>query len=342
MTYRSVVATRLGSTDVLEVAENELRAPAAGEVRIKVLASSVCRPDVSVRSGEALYSGTRLGHKPPFVPGYSAIGAIDAVGEGVSEAAVGDRVGALTVVGSYTEYLYWDAKHLIPVPEALDPAEAVPLILNYIVAYQVMHRLAKVQAGGKALIVGASGGIGTALLELGKLADLTMYGLASQSKHPALIEMGAIPIDYRTQDFVEVIRKAEPDGLDYIFDGMTRQEYVERGYKLLKRGGTMVSFGEPPSLAALPRFLAKLVWTHLWPDGRTYKLYGTSGYTFNPRPFLEDWATLFRLLGEGRIKPVIAAKFPILEAAKANDLLESGEVVGNIVLLAPELMQELA
>jgi NADPH:quinone reductase-like Zn-dependent oxidoreductase len=107
---------------------------------------------------------------------------------------------------------------------------------------------------------------------------------------------------------------------------------------LLKRGGTMVSFGEPPSLAALPRFLAKLVWTHLWPDGRTYKLYGTSGYTFNPRPFLEDWATLFRLLGEGQIKPVIAAKFPILEAAKANDLLESGEVIGNIVLVAPELM----
>jgi NADPH:quinone reductase-like Zn-dependent oxidoreductase len=338
VTYKSVVATRLGSTEVLEVVENELRAPAAGEVRIKVLAASVCRPDVTVRSGEALYAGTRLGQKPPFVPGYSSIGVVDAVGEGVTEAALGDRVGALTVVGSYTEYLYWNAKRLIPVPEALDSAEAMPLILNYIVAYQVMHRSAKVRPGGKALIVGASGGIGTALLELGRLAGLTMYGLASKRKHPAIAEMGATPIDYRTQDFVEVIRQAEPDGLDYVFDGMTRQEYVERGYKLLRRGGTMVSFGEPSSRADLPRFLAKIAWTHLWPDGRTYKLYGTSGYTFNPRPFLEDWATLFRLLGEGQIKPVIAAKFPILEAAKANDLLETGEVIGNIVLVSPELL----
>jgi NADPH:quinone reductase-like Zn-dependent oxidoreductase len=338
VTYRSIVATRLGSTDVLEVVESGLRAPDAGEARIKVLAASVCRPDVTVRSGEALYSGTRLGQKPPFVPGYSVIGVVDALGKGVTETALGDRVGALTVVGGYTEYLYWDAKRLIPVPEMLDPAQAMPLILNYIVAYQVMHRSAKVRVGGRALIVGASGGIGTALLELGGLAGLTMYGLASKRKHPALVEMGAIPIDYRTQDFVEVIRQAEPEGLDYVFDGMTRQEYVERGYRLLRRGGTMVSFGEPPSRAELPRFLAKIAWTHLWPDGRTYKLYGTSFYTFNPRPFLEDWATLFRLLGEGQIKPVIAAKFPILEAAQANELLESGEVIGNIVLVAPELL----
>jgi NADPH:quinone reductase-like Zn-dependent oxidoreductase len=338
VTYKSVVATRLGSPDVLEVVENDLRAPVAGEVRIRVLAASVCRPDVTARSGEALYSGTRLGQKPPFVPGYSVIGVVDAVGEGVDTAAVGDRVAALTVVGGYTEVLYWDAARLIPVPETFDPAQAVPLILNYVVAYQVMHRSAKVRVGGKALIVGASGGIGTALLELGKLAGLTMYGLASKSKHPALIEMRAIPIDYRTGDFVEVIRQAEPDGLDYVFDGMSRREYIERGFKLLRRGGTMVSFGEPPSRASVFRSLTKLVWSHLWPDGRTYRLYGTSFYTFNPRPFLEDWATLFRLLEEGQISPVIAARFPILEAAQANELLESGTVIGNIVLLSPELM----
>ena len=110
----------------------------------------------------------------------------------------------------------------------MDPAEAVTLILNYIVAYHALHRSAKVKAGDKALIIGASGGIGTALLQLGKLAGLKMYGLASKSKHHILTEYGATPIDYRAQDFVEVIRQAEPDGIDVVLDGMMRVDYIRR------------------------------------------------------------------------------------------------------------------
>ncbi|HLE72633.1 MAG TPA: alcohol dehydrogenase catalytic domain-containing protein, partial [Anaerolineales bacterium] len=210
MKYKSVIATRTGPPEVLQVIENDLRPPAAGEVRIKVLAASVCRPDITVRTGEALYSGTPLGQKVPFVPGYSIIGVVDALGAGVTEVAVGDRVGALTVAGGYAEYLYWKSDRLIPVPTTLDPAEAVTLILNYIVAYQAMHRSAKVKDGDKVLIIGASGGIGTALLQVGKVAGLRMYGIASKSKHNILTEYGATPIDYHTQDFVEVIRQAEP------------------------------------------------------------------------------------------------------------------------------------
>jgi NADPH:quinone reductase-like Zn-dependent oxidoreductase len=337
--YKSVIVTQPGGPEVLQVVENDLRAPAAGEARIKVLAAAVCRPDTTVRTGEALYSGTPLGHKVPFVPGYSVIGVVDAVGEGVSEVAVGDRVGALTVVGGYSEYLYWKSDRLIPVPLTLDPAEAVPLILNYIVAYQVLHRSAKVKAEDKVLIIGASGGIGTALLQLGKLANLKMYGLASPGKHNVLIEYGATPIDYHTQDFVEVIRQAEPDGLDAVLDGMTRLDYIKRGLSLLRRGGTLVSYGEPAGFPALFRVLATFIGVNLWPNGKSFKLYGTSSYFLtNKRPFLEDWATLFRLLEEGKIKPVIANKFPILKAAQANALLESGQVTGNIVLVAPELM----
>ena len=228
MKYKSVIVTRAGGPEVLQVIENDLRSPSAGEVRIKVLAASVCRPDVTVRRGEALYSGTPLGKKTPFVPGYAIIGDVEAVGEGVTEVAVGDRVGVLTIVGGYTEYLYWKSDRLIPVPTTLDPAEAVTLILNYIVAYQSLHRAAKVKAGEKVLILGASGGIGTALLQLGKLAGLKMYGLASKSKHHILTEYGATPIDYRTQDFVEVIRQAEPDGIDVVVDGMMRVDYIRQ------------------------------------------------------------------------------------------------------------------
>jgi NADPH:quinone reductase-like Zn-dependent oxidoreductase len=338
MKYKSVVATRHGPPEVLQVVENELRAPLAGEARIKVLAASVCRPDITARTGEALYAGTPLEQKVPFVPGYAVIGDVDAVGEGVTAAAPGDRVGVLTVVGGYTEYLYWRSDRLIPVPTALDPAEAVTLLLNYLVAYQVLHRSAKIKAGDKVLIIGASGGIGTALLQLGKPAGLTMYAVASSSKHPALADMGAIPIDYHTQDFVEVIRQAEPNGIDAVLDGMSG-DYIRRGLALLRRGGKLVSYGEPPSLRALFGMLALLIVVNLLPNGKSFKLYGTSSYfLFDRRPFLEDWAALFRLLEAGQIRPVITRKFPILEAAQANELLESGSVIGNVVLVAPDMM----
>ena len=339
MKYRSVVVTRRGGPDVLQVVENDLRPPAAGEARIKVLAAAVCRPDVTVRRGESLYRGTPLDQKLPFTPGYAVIGNVDAVGEDVHETTVGERVGVLTVTGGYTEYLYWRANRLIPAPAALNPAEAVTLILNYIVAYQAMHRSAKVKVGEKALIIGASGGIGTALLQLGQLAGLKMYGIASKSKHPILAEYGATPIDYHTQDFVEVIRRAEPIGLDVVLDGMMRLDTIRRALSLLRRGGRMVSFGEPTGLSELFRILGTLIRVNLLPNGKSLKLYGTSSYfVFDKRPYLEDWATLFELLGQGKIKPVIAAQFPILEAAKANALLESGSVVGSVVLLAPELL----
>lgn len=338
MKYKSVIVTRTGPPEVLQIIENDLRPPSAGEVRVKILAAAVCQPDITVRTGKSLYSGTPLGQKIPFVPGYAIIGVVDAVGEGVTGVAVGDRVGALTVVGGYSEYLYWKSDRLIPVPPTLDPAEAVTLILNYIVAYQTLHRSVKIKAGDKVLIIGASGGIGTALLQLGKLANLTMYGIASKSKHSILTELGAIPIDYHTQDFVEVIRQAEPDGLDAVFDGMSG-DYVQRGFSVLRRGGKLVSYGEPAGLLALFRILAAFIVVNLLPNGKSFKLYGTSSYfLFDKRPYLEDWATLFKLLEEGKIKPIIAKKFPILEAAKANDLLESGQVIGNIVLLAPELL----
>jgi NADPH:quinone reductase-like Zn-dependent oxidoreductase len=339
MKYRSVVVTERGGPEVLQVVEKDLRAPSEGEARVKVLAVSVCLPDVQAR-----YGCTPFPPKIPFVPGYAIIGVVDAVrdpekpsDEGVPRAAVGESVAALTVHGGYAEYIYLDEKQLIPVPATLDPAEAVTLILNYLVAYQTLYRSAKVKSGDKILVIGASGGIGTAYLQLGSLADLKMYGLASPSKHYILTQYGATPIDYHTQDFVEVIRQAEPDGLDAVFDGMGG-DYLKRGFSVLRRGGTLVGYGNPLSYSNMFKLLGQVLLFNLLPNGKSAKYYGTGASRFNQRPFLEDWAKLFKLLEDGKIQPIIMKKYPILEAAQANALLESGQVVGNVALLAPELL----
>ena len=187
------------------------------------------------------------------------------------------------------------------------------------------------------LIIGASGGIGTAILQLGALANLKMYGLASPTKHHILNEYGATPIDYHTQDFVEVIHQMEPDGLDAVFDGMGG-EYIKRGFSVLRRGGTLVGYGNPLSFSSMLTFLGQVVLFTLLPNGKSAKFYGTGAYRLNRQPFLEDWSALFQLLEDKKIKPIIAEKFPLLEARNANALLESGQVIGNIVLLAPELL----
>jgi NADPH:quinone reductase-like Zn-dependent oxidoreductase len=334
MKYKSVIVTKQGSPKVLKIIENDLRPPPAGEARIKILATSVGRTDIGYRKGELSFAP-----KIPFVPGYEIMGVVDAVGESVTNVAVGNRVAALIGHGGYSEYIYLGKEHLVLVPPTLDLAEVVTLILNYMSAYQMLHRSVQVKAGDKVLIIGASGGVGTALLQLGKLANLTMYGTASCSKHNILTDLGAIPIDYHTQDFVDVIHRAEPDGIDFVFDGMGG-DYAERGLAVLRRGGILVEYPAPSAgLFTLLGGIAKLTLANLRQKGKSVKSYGASSlYRMDKRPFMDDLPVLFNLLEEGKIKPIIAKRFPILEAAQANELLESGQVIGNIVLLAPELL----
>jgi NADPH:quinone reductase-like Zn-dependent oxidoreductase len=330
MQYKSIIVSRRGGPEVLEIIENDLRAPSAREARIRILATPVCQDDIAVRVGNRPFLA-----KTPFVPGYSILGMVDAIGEGVTNVAVGDRVVALTNFGGYAEYIFLGEDQLVHVPATLDPAEAVVLVLNYLVAYQILHRVVKAKLGEKALLVGASGGVGTAFLQLGKLADLKLYGLASPSKHNVLIQYGATPIDYHTQNFVDVIRQLEPEGLDYLFNGLG-EEYFAPGMAVLRRGGALVHYGGPQSFSRFLLLLVEFVFFNLLPNGKTIKGYGT--HRLGVDLFEEDWTKLFKLLEEGKIKPIIAEKFPILEAAKANVLLESGEVSGNVVLLAPELL----
>src|SRR6476646_6091934 len=215
MKQTRIIVTHYGGPDELQVVEEDCPEPKHGEVRVRVLAAGVSLPDLMMREG--IHPETpRL----PFTPGWDLVGEVDQLGEGVTEIQPGEIVAALPISGGYAEFVCLPERALVPVPSGLDPAEAVSLILNYVTAYQMMHRSAKVRSGQRVLIHGAAGGVGTALLQLGRLAGLEMYGTCSSRGAPAVSEMGGIPIDYQNQDFVQEIRRLTSEGVDVVFDSL--------------------------------------------------------------------------------------------------------------------------
>lgn len=189
MLNQRVVVTRYGGAEVLETVEEPLRAPQKGEIRMKVQSAGVALADIMRREGVYPMSPT-----PPFTPGYDAVGIVDEVGEEVQQYTKGDRIGAFfNGTGGYAAYIYARAEEAFKVPESIDVGQAVAVILNYVTAYQMLHRIAKVAQGDNILIHGASGGVGSALLELGKLARVTMFGTSSSAKHHFISKVGSDP-----------------------------------------------------------------------------------------------------------------------------------------------------
>jgi NADPH:quinone reductase-like Zn-dependent oxidoreductase len=233
MKYRRVVVTGYGGPDVLQVVEEELPEPEAGEVRVKVLAAGVSAYDLMLRR-----SGSLLGApKVPYTPGEDIVGVVDKLGEGVLSIEPGQMVAGYPRGGGYAEFICLPAGELVPVPVDVDPAEAVCLVVNYLTAHMLLHHTAKVQSGERALVQNAAGGTGSALIELGKLAGLEMYGTASKYNHEIVSALGATPIDYRTEDFVGRIRSLTDDGVDAVFDPVGGARQIWRSYRTLRKGG---------------------------------------------------------------------------------------------------------
>src|SRR5262249_50690053 len=134
--------------------------------------------------------------------------------------ALGQTVAAMPISGCYAQYVCLPQRKFIALPAGLDPAEAVSMVLNYITAYQMLHRSAKVTPGQRVLIHGATGGVGTALLQLGRRAGVRMYGTCSAKAANVVKKLGATPIDYRNSDFVQEIDRLTGDGVDAVFDGI--------------------------------------------------------------------------------------------------------------------------
>jgi NADPH:quinone reductase-like Zn-dependent oxidoreductase len=333
--YRHVVVTQHGGPEVLCWVEDDLPVPQSQEVRIRVLATGAAFTDVLIREG--LYPGVP---KPPFSPGYEVVGIVDQVGDDVTSCQPGQRVAALTVTGGYSEFICLPAVEVVPVPTGVASAEAACLVLQYVTAHQLLHRVAQVSAGQRVLIHGAGGGVGTALLELGQLAGLQMYGTASAGKHELVRRLGGIPIDYQHDNFADRLHElTDGAGVDVVLDGIGGT-HLWASYQALAPGGHLVSYGFSAALKAAQRWrslattFALIAGLKFWPDGRQVSFYSITGLKqSHPDWFRADLTTLLHALEAGHIRPIIARTFPLQEAQSAHRLLEDSAVEGQLVLL---------
>jgi NADPH:quinone reductase-like Zn-dependent oxidoreductase len=339
MSYKRVVITKFGGPEVLKlIEETELPEPKPGEVRVKVLATSAAFTDVMIRKGQ--YPDVK--EKPPFSPGYDMVGVVDKLGEGVTHAQIGQRVADLTVIGAYAEYLCLPESRLTIVPEGLDPAEVVSLVLSYVTAYQMLYRVANVKRGQRILITGAGGAVGTAMLQLGKLLDLEMYGTASKAKHDLVRQLGATPIDYQSEDVAASIRRLTPDGVDAAFDGVGGGSF-RQSFNALRRGGKLVAYGFSNAVlgrgGSIPLDFMRVTLWNLWPNGRSTAFYSIGSLRKqHPDWFKDDLTELLDLLAQNKVKPAIGARMPLAEARRAHELVEHAQVQGKIVLMVAEML----
>ncbi len=171
MRHTRIVVTHYGGPDALRMIEEECPEPKHGEVRVQVLAAGVALPDIMAREG--IHPETPAA---PFTPGWDLVGAVDRLGDGVSGMKPGQIVAAMPISGAYAEYICLPQRELVPDPSGLDAAEAVSLVLNYVTAYQMMHRFAKVRPGQRVLITGRRAGSARPYCSLGASPGLRCTG----------------------------------------------------------------------------------------------------------------------------------------------------------------------
>lgn len=341
--YRQIVISEFGGPEVLSLVHHTDRpTPGTGEVRLRVHAAGVSFTDAMIRKG--VYPG--MDAELPYAPGYDLVGVVDELGAGVTSLEVGQRVADLSIFGAYSDYVIRPAEGLVVLPPSVESTEAVSLILSYVTAYQMMHRVAQVEPGQTILIHGASGGVGTALAQLGKAAGLNMIGTASTRNQDYVSTLGVTPIDYKTEDFVaRVIEETDQAGVDVVFDAIGVENF-KRSRTVLNASGTLVPYGfytaatnadAGAAFDAILEFM-QFAWlqvrSNTFSDGRRIaNMYSITGMRDeNPAWFKEDLGLLFGMLADGDIAPNLWKVMPLEDAALAHQHLEDGNVQGKIVL----------
>jgi len=356
---KRVVVDHYGGPEVVRVIDAQVPGPGPGEVRVRVLAAGVSYTDAMLRTGS--YLGVP---KPPFTPGYELVGVVEELGPGCSRLRVGDRIGTLTVWGADAERVCVLEENTVEVPEDLDPAEALSLVFTHMTAYQLLHRTAEVTSGESVLVHGAAGRVGTAVLELGAVAGLRMYGTCSARDFAAVERLSAVAIDYRNEDFLARTRElTRGEGVDVVLDGFGGMLSL-RSFRALRSGGRLVVFGHSGTVAhgrkswrGWIKWYATTATVALWgllsprrrvlvyriqklregrqvlPVSGRHSARPVGGGPRDPEWFREDFRALLELLREGKIHPVVAERMPLTDARRAHELLESSADKGKLVLV---------
>ena len=270
--------------------------------------------------------------KPPLTPGYSVIGKVRLNGQDCSKFKIGDRVACLSKYEGQAELINLPEKYLIPVPEGVDGKAAVSLILDWVTAYQMLHRAAHVTAGQKIFVHALSGAVGGALLRLGQLQGAQVFGTASSTKHDELRQLGAVPFDYSNKNWIAAMQ--EP-GVDAVFDPLGFESFDE-SYSILKKGGVLVGYGmnlpawtRTPERPVIPAVLKLFSKNLLFWSGKRTTFFGVSRSSKN---FAPDLKQLFEWLRDGKISVPIKTTFTLDEIRLAHREYASSERMGSIVI----------
>jgi NADPH:quinone reductase-like Zn-dependent oxidoreductase len=338
MTYHHQVAREKGGPEVLDWSEFKPDPPLAGHAAIRVEAAGVLLADVLWQLGIA-----PVGPKPPFTPGYDLVGVVEETGPGVDGIERGQRVAAMIQYGGYTEHAVVPVTKIVPVPDGVDPTLAAAATTSYLTAHMLVHNVGRLEEGDVLLVHGAGGGTGSAILDVARLAGVKVYGTASRSKHGLVEVKGATPIDYRSEDFVEVLRTKEPNGVDLIVDPIGG-DVTKRSLRLLKPKGKLVTTAMLSSIkdrkGGMKVLLAMMrlpLWSLGHPGRRAFFWDVVAAAKKDKARYRSDLATVFDLLKEEKLSPEIGRVMPMRDAPEAQRLLLDYAVRGKIVLVPGQM-----
>ena len=313
-----------GPPDVLRQVERPTPAPGSDEVLIRVEAAGVNRPDVMQRLGK---------YPPPpgasDIPGLEVAGTFASLGAGVTRWQTGDRVCALVSGGGYADYCVAPAPQCLPIPYGLGPVEAAAIPETFFTVWTNLFQRANLTAGERVLIHGGSSGIGTAAIQLARAFGAEVYATAgSDTKCAACERLGATAINYRTHDFVQVIREATAEhGVNVVLD-IVGGSYLQRNIDSLAMFGRLVQIGLQEGAKAEINLRA-IMQKRLTLTGSTLR---TRSVEEKGAIALEVERKVWPLIAARQVAPVIDRSLPLASAAEAHRLLEAGEIVGKIVL----------
>lgn len=314
-----------GGPEVLKVAEREIPALGNGEVLVKVFAAGVNRPDVIQRKG--LYP------PPPGasdLPGLEISGEIVAVSDSVEGLSVGDKICALTNGGGYAEYCNVPAQQCLAIPKGLDLAEAAIVPETFFTVWFNLFIQGGLKEGQSLLVHGGSSGIGTTAIQIASALGVTVYTTAGNAeKCKACEELGAVyAINYREEDFVSVIKeRTQGKGVNMILD-MVGGDYIGKNIKCLARFGRLINIAYLQGSTAEVNFMSVMM-----------KQLVITGSTLRQQPLnikaqiaKELKETVWPLIEQGKVKPVLHSRFDLADAPKSHALMESSAHIGKIVL----------